>query len=105
MIHISTDYVFGSKTSKLLKEDDEKLPLNFYGESKLNGEIICKKNNPDSIIIRTSWLYSKYGSNFVKKIYNLKKENNLINVVNDQFGCPTNAEDLANFIFIIVYKN
>lgn len=95
LIHVSTDYVFDGSSSTALGEDSETNPINVYGESKLAGEIACLKENPNSIIIRTSWVYSKFGNNFVKTMQRLMQERDEINVVNDQVGSPTYAADLA----------
>ncbi|WP_291142756.1 dTDP-4-dehydrorhamnose reductase [Flavobacterium sp. UBA7680] len=95
LIHVSTDYVFDGTSSIALSEDSETNPINVYGESKLAGEIACLKENPNSIIIRTSWVYSKFGNNFVKTMQRLMQERDEINVVNDQIGSPTYATDLA----------
>lgn len=95
LIHISTDYVFDGSSSIALDEKAETNPINVYGESKLAGEIACIKQNRDSIIIRTSWVYSKFGHNFVKTMQRLMQERDEINVVNDQIGSPTYAADLA----------
>ena len=102
LIHVSTDYVFDGKGEKPYKEDDEINPVNYYGYTKLKGEELALKNNEDTIIIRTSWVYSKYGNNFVKTMLRLMKERKEINVVNDQFGSPTYAKDLAEAIGEIV---
>ncbi len=101
-IHISTDYVFDGTSQHPLKEDDAVSPVNFYGESKLAGEEAALKNNPDSIIIRTSWVYSFYGKNFVKTMMRLMAEKESINVVADQCGSPTYAADLAEAILKII---
>lgn len=95
LIHVSTDYVFDGTSSIALDEKAETNPINVYGESKLAGEITCLKENPESIIIRTSWVYSKFGNNFVKTMQRLMQERDEINVVNDQIGSPTYAADLA----------
>ncbi len=95
LIHVSTDYVFDGSSSTALSEDSETNPINVYGESKLAGEIACLEQNPNSIIIRTSWVYSKFGNNFVKTMQRLMQERDEINVVNDQIGSPTYAADLA----------
>lgn len=95
LIHVSTDYVFDGTSSVALNEEAVTNPINIYGESKLAGEIACLKENPDSIIIRTSWVYSKFGNNFVKTMQRLMQERESINVVNDQIGSPTYAPDLA----------
>lgn len=101
-IHISTDYVFNGNHHQPWKETDETDPLNVYGASKLLGEYKAQKNNPESIIIRTSWVYSSYGKNFVKTMMRLMNEKDSINVVNDQHGSPTYAADLAEAIMQII---
>ena len=103
MVHISTDYVFDGESDEPYKETDSPNPINTYGKSKLAGEIEMKRVNPkNSIIIRSSWIHSKLGDNFVKKIISLAKQEKEINVVCDQFGSPTNAADLAeNILFIL----
>ena len=100
--HISTDYVFDGSSNIPLKEADGVGPINQYGRSKLLGEQQAIKNNPDSIIIRTSWVYSVSGRNFVHTMMRLMKEKKEISVVNDQVGSPTNAEDLAEAIMSII---
>ncbi len=106
LIHISTDYVFDGTSSIALTEDATTNPINIYGESKRAGEIACLKENPNSIIIRTSWVYSKFGNNFVKTMQRLMQERDAINVVNDQIGSPTYAADLAKaMITIIEFSN
>lgn len=101
-IHVSTDYVFDGNGKQPYKEDDKTNAVNFYGQTKLLGERLAIKNNPDTIIIRTSWVYSEYGNNFVKTMLRLMKERKEINVVNDQIGSPTYAKDLAEAIMSIV---
>lgn len=101
-IHISTDYVFDGMAKHPYKETDQTCPANIYGESKLMGEELSLQNNPSAIIIRTSWLYSSYKNNFVKTMVRLMKEKDSINVVNDQFGSPTYAADLAVVIMQII---
>ncbi|HYK57707.1 MAG TPA: sugar nucleotide-binding protein, partial [Flavisolibacter sp.] len=85
-----------------LKETDKVDPVNAYGESKLAGEQLALKHNPDAIIIRTSWVYSYYGKNFVKTMMRLMKEKESIGVVSDQIGSPTYAADLAEAILEII---
>jgi len=102
LIHISTDYVFDGFSSTALNEEAKTNPINVYGESKLAGEIACLKENPESIIIRTSWVYSKFGNNFVKTMQRLMQEKDEINVVNDQIGSPTYAADLAQAMISIL---
>ncbi|KAF2342030.1 dTDP-4-dehydrorhamnose reductase [Flavobacterium tistrianum] len=102
LIHISTDYVFDGSSSIALDEDEETNPINVYGKSKLVGEMACLKENPESIVIRTSWVYSKFGNNFVKTMQRLMQERDEINVVNDQIGSPTYAADLAKAMIDIL---
>ncbi len=103
-IHISTDYVFDGEKKAPYLPTDEINPLNVYGASKALGEKLSIENNPQSIIIRTSWVYSAHGKNFVKTMLKLMSERDEINVVEDQIGCPTNAADLADAIMQIVLK-
>ena len=98
LIHISTDYVYDGSPKQPLKEDDAVAPLNVYGWSKLKGEELILNRYPSALIIRTSWVYSVYGNNFVKTMLRLFKEKESITVVNDQYGCPTHAADLAGII-------
>ena len=102
IIHISSDYVFGGKALRPLVEDDEVNPEGVYAKSKLAGEQNCMKENADSMIIRTSWLYSTFGNNFVKTMLRLGHERSSLNVVNDQIGSPTYAADLAQTILKII---
>lgn len=102
LIHISTDYVFNGNASTPLKETDEIEPINIYGASKLMGERLAFENNPGSVVIRTSWVYSCYGRNFVKTMIRLMNEKESIGVVNDQIGSPTYAADLAEAIMQII---
>jgi dTDP-4-dehydrorhamnose reductase len=102
LIHISTDYVFNGNATEPYKPDDATDPVNYYGYTKWLGEQLALNNNPDTIVIRTSWVYSSYGANFVKTMLRLMKERKEINVVNDQFGSPTYAKDLAEAILEIV---
>ncbi|MDO9038426.1 MAG: dTDP-4-dehydrorhamnose reductase [Lutibacter sp.] len=103
LIHISTDYVFDGNSEIPYKELDATNPQNAYGISKLNGEKALLKIDPkNSIIIRTSWLYSEFGSNFVKTMLRLSAEKEQIKVVSDQIGSPTYARDLAAVILKII---
>jgi dTDP-4-dehydrorhamnose reductase len=101
-IHISTDYVFDGTATTPYKEDSPTNPQGVYGTSKLEGEKQALQLNPDSVIIRTSWVYSEFGKNFVKTMLKLMCEKDELNVVNDQFGSPTYAADLAEAIMQIV---
>ncbi len=105
LFHISTDYVFDGNASSPIKEDDLTSPINVYGASKLKGEGLAMQKNNDTIIIRTSWLYSAFGNNFVKTMIRLMNEKTSINVVNDQLGSPTYAADLASVIMQIINSN
>jgi len=105
LIHISTDYVFDGKSLKPYTELDVTNPQTVYGKTKLKGEMAILSINPrDSIIIRTSWLFSSFGKNFVKKILKLAKTNKTVSVVSDQFGSPTYARDLVKVILEIIPK-
>lgn len=98
IIHISTDYVFDGTNKTPYVETDTVCPKSVYGQSKAEGEQTLLKHCPDSIIIRTAWLYSSFGNNFVKTMIKLGKERETLNVVADQIGTPTYANDLARVI-------
>ena len=102
IIHISTDYVFNGRGPRPYKEDDPVDPQSAYGKTKLEGELLCQKFNPESMIIRTSWLYSAFGNNFVKTMVRLGGEKTELGVIVDQIGSPTNAADLAHAILTII---
>mgnify|MGYP000388446760 CR=1 FL=1 len=103
LIHISTDYVFNGQNYKPYIETDEVAPQSVYGETKLKGEQALLAEMPNSaLIIRTSWVYSEYGNNFVKTMLRLGKERDALNVIFDQIGTPTYAHDLAQAIMAIV---
>ena len=100
---LSTDYVFDGENYKPYSEDDVTNPNGVYGSTKLDGENAMKKINPkNSIIIRTSWVYSSYGANFVKTMLRLGKERDSLGVIYDQVGTPTYARDLAKTILDII---
>jgi dTDP-4-dehydrorhamnose reductase len=106
LIHISTDYVYDGTSLTPVKEDIKANPVNNYGKTKLFGDIACLKNNSSSIIIRTCWLYSSFGKNFVTNMINLMKSKSELKVINDQVGSPTYAGDLAKTILdLITHKN
>ena len=96
LLHISTDYVFNGEGHEPYKESDATDPVNYYGQTKLAGEQLALKENPDTIIVRTSWVYSSFGKNFLKTMLRLMNEKDSIGVVADQVGCPTYAADLAS---------
>ena len=104
-IHISTDYVYDGLATFPYTEDAITDPQSVYGLSKKQGEDEAMKNNPDSIIIRTSWVYSRHGNNFVKTMMRLMNEKESISVVSDQEGTPTWAADIASAIMSIVNSN
>lgn len=100
-IHISTDYVFDGSQKEARLESDQTNPIGVYGKTKLKGEKLALQENPKTIIIRTAWVYSEFGNNFVKTMLRLFKDKSQISVINDQIGSPTNAIDLANAILSI----
>ncbi len=102
LVHVSTDYVFDGTSPIAYKEDDIPNPKSVYGVTKLAGEIACSQNCPESIIIRTAWVYSEFGNNFVKTMLRLMTERDSLGVVNDQIGSPTYAADLAQVILTIL---
>jgi dTDP-4-dehydrorhamnose reductase len=102
LIHVSTDYVFNGTGNSPYKEDDKTDPVNLYGASKLEGEKRVMQNDPFAIIIRTAWVYSEFGKNFVKTMLRVMREREQVNVVNDQEGTPTYAADLAAVILHII---
>lgn len=101
-IHFSTDFVFDGSSSVPYTEDEPTNPLSVYGASKLAGEEQVMAANPDAVIIRTSWVYSSFGNNFVKTILRLCKERESLNVIFDQVGTPTYARDLAAAVLHII---
>ena len=101
LIHISTDYVFDGNSALPLKEGDATGPVNVYGASKLLGERLAMENNPETVILRTSWVYSEFGNNFVKTMIRLMREKESVSVIDDQIGSPTYAADLASAILRI----
>lgn len=105
LIHVSTDYVFDGSSNIPYTEDMPLAPLGVYGVTKLHGEQAVLESGCDYIIIRTSWLYSEYGKNFVKTMMMLTEERETLNVVFDQAGTPTYAGDLARAIYDIVENN
>ena len=105
LIHISTDYVFNGQNHKPYVETDCVDPINVYGKTKLQGEQAILNVQPKGVIIRTSWLYSEFGNNFVKTMLRLGEERDSLNVIYDQVGSPTYAGDLAKAVVDIISCN
>ena len=105
LIHISTDYVFDGNGFSPYQESDKTNPIGVYGKTKRNGELAVINGNIDGIVIRTSWLYSAYGTNFVKTMQRLGTERKEVDVIYDQLGTPTNASDLAKTCLDILGYN
>lgn len=104
VFHISTDYVFDGTKSTPYTEEDEPNPINVYGKSKLAGELALQRVCAKSLILRTSWLFSVYGKNFVKTIYKAIQEGKELRVVDDQYGCPTSAKSVAEVLWLLLSK-
>lgn len=102
VIHISTDYVFSGESFRPYEENDEPYPQSIYGRTKLEGEGLLTSFSNNAMIIRTAWLYSEFGNNFVKTMLRLADEKDEINVVSDQIGTPTYAGDLAHAIHQVI---
>jgi len=103
-VQVSTDYVFDGKNYRPYVEEDEVCPTSSYGSTKLEGELISLANNPETLVIRTSWLYSSFGNNFVKSMIRFGNERDELKVIFDQVGTPTYAGDLALAIVEIIRK-
>lgn len=104
LVHISTDYVFGGNGTEPMREEDPIAPLGTYGRTKALGEDLVRAFQPDHIILRTAWVYSPFGANFVKTILRLSGKQNEISVVGDQVGSPTSAFDLADALLALVAR-
>ncbi|MEL0579545.1 dTDP-4-dehydrorhamnose reductase [Pectobacterium punjabense] len=105
LVHVSTDYVFDGSATEPYNEDSTTNPLSVYGNTKLAGEQAVTKVSPEAIIVRTAWVFSEYGNNFVKTMLRLAKERDTLSIVNDQRGCPTYAGDLAQAVISLLEKN
>lgn len=104
LLHLSTDYVFNGQKGTAYVETDELDPLNIYGASKAAGEVAIMKEAEYYLILRTSWIFSASGVNFINKIQEALRKNNAVSVVNDQIGCPTSAESLSDLIMTFVKR-
>jgi dTDP-4-dehydrorhamnose reductase len=102
LVHISTDFIFDGTSKVPYLETDVPNPKSIYGQTKLDGEIAIQKNWEKHFIVRTSWVYSQFGANFMKTMLRLASERNTLSVVNDQIGTPTNAVDLAEVLLKII---
>jgi dTDP-4-dehydrorhamnose reductase len=102
LIHVSTDYVFDGKSKVPYKEDDQTNPQGAYGETKLKGELAIQASGCQHIIIRTAWVFSEYGNNFLKTMLRLGAERDDLSIVGDQVGCPTYSQDIASAIVQII---
>ncbi|MFM9989433.1 dTDP-4-dehydrorhamnose reductase [Flavobacterium sp.] len=105
LIHISTDFIFDGSSNKPYSETDTTNPLGIYGKTKLDGEQAVIDNTNEYFIIRTSWVYSQFGNNFMKTMLRLASERDSLNIVSDQIGSPTNAVDLAKALLSIIQSN
>lgn len=105
LVHVSTDYVFDGNATEPYNEDSATNPLSVYGKTKLAGEQAVTQAAPEAIIVRTAWVFSEYGNNFVKTMLRLAKERDALSIVADQRGCPTYAGDLAQAIISLLEKN
>lgn len=105
LVQISTDYVYHSNQNFPFKETDATSPESVYGRTKLDGEKLAVDNNPETIIIRTSWVYSSFGNNFVKTMIRLGNDRDQLSIIFDQIGSPTYARDLAKAILDIIQQN
>lgn len=104
LIQVSTDYVFDGSTDRPYVEEDPVVPLGVYGASKLAGELAVRTGNPRSLVLRTSWVVSRYRANFLKTMLRVAETRSVLRVVNDQIGCPTSAGDIADALARITLR-
>ncbi|MEY4921518.1 MAG: hypothetical protein RLY17_235 [Pseudomonadota bacterium] len=104
LVHISTDYVFDGDATTPYIENAPTNPLGVYGQTKLNGEIAVSQAQPEALIIRTAWVFSEYGNNFVKTMLRLAQVRERLGIVADQRGCPTYAGDIASAVITLLQK-
>ncbi|MDA0345461.1 MAG: dTDP-4-dehydrorhamnose reductase [Proteobacteria bacterium] len=104
LVHVSTDYVFDGASTAAYKEEDKTNPQGVYGDTKLKGELAIQSSECRHIIIRTAWVFSEYGNNFLKTMLRLGAERNELRIVGDQVGCPTYAQDIAKAIMTILER-
>lgn len=102
LLHLSTDYVFDGESTHAYHEGDQPNPRSIYGESKLVGEKLLRETWKKHVIIRISWVFGQYGNNFVKTMLRLASEKEGLNIVGDQYGCPTAAKDIASVLLTVV---
>ena len=102
LIHLSTDYVFDGTRAEAYAEGDETNPLGVYGRTKLAGELAVRAGNPNHAIVRTAWVLSAHGANFLNTMLRLCAERDEVSVVDDQWGCPTSAKDIAQALYAIL---
>jgi dTDP-4-dehydrorhamnose reductase len=105
VIYLSTDYIFDGRKREPYLEEDPPHPLNVYGRSKLKGEQYVRELMEDALIVRTQWLYGKYGKNFVTSILRQAREKKVLSIVNDQIGSPTYTADLSKAISVLIRCN
>ena len=105
VVYLSTDYIFDGKKGKPYLEDDPPHPVNVYGRSKLKGEQYVQELVKDALMVRTQWLYGKYGNNFVAAILRQAKEKEVLSIVNDQIGSPTYTVDLSQAISLLIQRD